>query len=170
MGNLGCLPGESQLQKSQATQPMVHAGCLSVSIIHQTLTWVPDLLHAHRCKCMQLHRWVYGHGKRVCTESWLWEKNLFLHDKKIKPAIVACQSDALPTEVHPHRRNSSNSTKWTDSVNSFISFSLWKFCRTHKEWPSSWQTTTTPLKTTFSETLSVVSPCKRTKDQEPTLF
>ena len=31
--------GESQLQQSRATQPTVHAGCFSVSIIHQTLTW-----------------------------------------------------------------------------------------------------------------------------------
>ena len=30
-------PGESQLRQSRATQPTVHAGCLSVSIIHRTL-------------------------------------------------------------------------------------------------------------------------------------
>ena len=30
---------ESQLQQSRATQPIVHAGCFSVSIILGTLTW-----------------------------------------------------------------------------------------------------------------------------------
>ena len=30
-------PGESQLLQSRATQPKVHAGCFSVSIIHRTL-------------------------------------------------------------------------------------------------------------------------------------
>ena len=31
-------PRENQLRQSRATQPMVHAGCFSVSIIHRTLT------------------------------------------------------------------------------------------------------------------------------------
>ena len=30
---------ESHLRQSRATQPTVHAGCFSVSIIHRTLTW-----------------------------------------------------------------------------------------------------------------------------------
>ena len=30
---------KSQLQQGRATQPTVHAGCSSVSIIHRTLTW-----------------------------------------------------------------------------------------------------------------------------------
>ena len=30
-------PGESQLRKSRATQPTVHAGCFNVNIIHRTL-------------------------------------------------------------------------------------------------------------------------------------
>ena len=32
-------PGESQLRQSRATQPTLHVGCFSTSIIHQTLTW-----------------------------------------------------------------------------------------------------------------------------------
>ena len=32
-------PGESQLRQIRATQPTVHAGRFSVSIIHRTLTW-----------------------------------------------------------------------------------------------------------------------------------
>ena len=38
---------------------------------------------------------------RVCTESWLWEKNPLLH-QGTKPVSAACWSDALPTEQHPH--------------------------------------------------------------------
>ena len=37
-------PGESQLRQSRATQSRVHAGCYSVSIIHQTLTWTSGSL------------------------------------------------------------------------------------------------------------------------------
>ena len=43
------------------------------------------------------HGGVYGHRKRVCTESWLWEKNPLPH-RGIEPASAACRSDALPTE------------------------------------------------------------------------
>ena len=39
--------------------------------------------------------------KRVCTKSWLWEKNPLLH-QGTEPASVACQSNALPTELYPH--------------------------------------------------------------------
>ena len=53
------------------------------------------LWHAHRFECMRLHTGVYGHHKRVCNESWLWEKNPLLH-QGIKPALAACWSDAVP--------------------------------------------------------------------------
>ena len=43
IGNLGCLPRGSQLRQSRATQPKVHAGCYSFSVIHRTLTWIRDL-------------------------------------------------------------------------------------------------------------------------------
>ena len=48
-------PGKSQLQQSHATQPTVHAGCFSVSIIHQTLTWTTGSLTCaqmlNTCNC-----------------------------------------------------------------------------------------------------------------------
>ena len=44
---------------------------------------------------------VYRHRNRVCTESWLWEKNLLLH-RGMEPVSAACRSDALPTELQPH--------------------------------------------------------------------
>ena len=50
-------PGESQLQQSRAIQPSVHAGCFSVSIIHQTLTWTTGSL-----MCAQMYMHAIGHG------------------------------------------------------------------------------------------------------------
>ena len=54
MENSGCFffPGESQLRQSRATQPKVHAGCFSVSIIHRTLTWTTGSLV---CAQMLMH-------------------------------------------------------------------------------------------------------------------
>ena len=62
-------PRESQLRQSRSTQPMVHAGCFSVSIIHRTLTWTTGSL-----TCAQVLMHAIAHGgcpdtrKRVCTE------------------------------------------------------------------------------------------------------
>ena len=39
IGNAGCLPRESKLQQSCATQSMSYAGCFSIFIVHWTLTW-----------------------------------------------------------------------------------------------------------------------------------
>ena len=39
--------------------------------------------------------------QRVCTKSWLWEKNPLPH-RGIDPSSAACRSDALPTELHHH--------------------------------------------------------------------
>ena len=47
---------------------------------------------------------VYGHPKRVCTESWLWDKNPLLH-RGLEPASAACWSNALPTVLHPRPYN-----------------------------------------------------------------
>ena len=63
-------PGESQLLQSRTTQPTVHAGCCSVSIIHRTLTWITGSL-----TCTQILMHAIAHEgytdtrKRVCTES-----------------------------------------------------------------------------------------------------
>ena len=45
--------------------------------------------------------WVYRHHKRVCTESWLGEKNP-LPRWGIKVASVACRSDGVSAELHPY--------------------------------------------------------------------
>ena len=68
------------------------------------------------CDCT---RGLYGHGKRVCTGSWLWNKNP-LPQRGLEPLLVmrlVFQSDALPAEQFaPHcsvtRRFKEFGTKW----------------------------------------------------------
>ena len=87
--NRVAFPGESQPQQSRATQPRVHPGCVSVYVIHRTLTWeygifnVPTDVNA--CDCAR---------RRDCAKSWLWEKSLLPH-RGIEPASAVCRSDAL---------------------------------------------------------------------------
>ena len=50
-------PRESQLRQSSTTQPTVHAGCFSVSIIHRTLTWTTGSL---TCAQMLMHALAHG--------------------------------------------------------------------------------------------------------------
>ena len=61
---------------SHAAQPMVHAGCFVVSIIHWTLTWTTGSFNM----CTDVNAFGCTEGYmdtvRVCTESWLWEKSL----------------------------------------------------------------------------------------------
>ena len=62
------------------------------------LTCIQMLTHATYCTLR-----LYGHRKRVCTESGLWEKNPLPH-LGLEPASVlrlAFQLDALPTELSP---------------------------------------------------------------------
>ena len=56
-GKFGSLsPGKASCD-SRTTQPTVHAGCFSVSIIHRTLTWTTALL-----TCAQLLMHAVAHG------------------------------------------------------------------------------------------------------------
>ena len=70
----------------------------------QTMVWLPMFgifntrTDVPACNCTQ---GLYGHRKRVCTESWLWQKNPLLH-RGLEPASrlrLAFQSNALPTEL-----------------------------------------------------------------------
>ena len=59
MWNSGCFHRESQLRQIRATQPILHVGCFSVSIIHQTLTWTKESLTCtHMLKHVIAHRGV----------------------------------------------------------------------------------------------------------------
>ena len=61
-------PGESQLQQSGATQPSMHAGCFSISIIHRTLTWTTGSL---TCAQMLMHAVAHGGVQTHVKESAL---------------------------------------------------------------------------------------------------
>ena len=71
------LPRECQLGLSHTAQPTVHAGCFSVSRIHQAVTWTTGSL-----KCLQMLTHAMAQGRvRTLKESlhWKWtqgEKSL----------------------------------------------------------------------------------------------
>ena len=48
---------ESQLGQSRGTQPTVHAGCFSVSVIHRTLPWTTGSLTYAQ---MKMHAITHG--------------------------------------------------------------------------------------------------------------
>ena len=100
--------GESQLQQSHATHPTVHAGCFSVSKIHQTLTWTTgSLTCAQMLMHATAHKGLWTHvresalkvdsGRKIpcCTA----ESNL--HQQHDGPML-------WPTELNPHLCISSN--------------------------------------------------------------
>ena len=65
-------PGKSLLRQGRATQPTVHAGCFSVSIIHRTLTWTTGSV-----TCAQMLMPVIAHkGVRTPLESLHWKLTL----------------------------------------------------------------------------------------------
>ena len=51
---------------------------------------------------------VYGHRKRVCTESRLWEKD---PHRGLEPVLGACRSDAVSTELHPSPHSLQNNAQ-----------------------------------------------------------
>ena len=81
-------PEESELQQRCATQPMVHAGCFSVSIIHQTLTQTTGSL---TCAKMLMHAIAH---RGVGTP---WESAL-----KADPGrkIPCCTGESNPCQWH----------------------------------------------------------------------
>ena len=99
-GNSGRLSWVTLQQPQEQRYPFLPA-CAVLSCF-QTVVYLPMLgifnvrTDVTTRDCTQ---GLHGHRKRVCTESWLWEK------KKIpfwiEPASAACRSDALPTELHP---------------------------------------------------------------------
>ena len=99
--NLGRLTWVKLQQPQEQRYPFltVHAVFSCV----QTKVWLSILgvfnvrTDVDACDCT---RGICGHRKRVCTESWLWEKNPLPH-RGIEPASAACRSDAIPTELHP---------------------------------------------------------------------
>ena len=65
-------PRESQLWQSCATQPTMHGGCFSVSIIHQSLAWTTGSL---TCAQMLMHA-IAHKGVKTSWESLHWKLTL----------------------------------------------------------------------------------------------
>ena len=99
-------PRESQLQQSHATQPMGHARCFSVSIIHQTLTWTTGSL-----TCTQMLMHVIAHvGVWTPIRQSALKLKLTLGEKSLAaPGDRTCVS-SMPVRF---------STNWATSPPSF---------------------------------------------------
>ena len=101
-GKFGLLSLGKASCDSRATQPTVHAGCFSISIIHGTLTWITGSL-----MCAQMLMHVIAHGG-VLTD--IRESTLKVDSGRKIPCRTGesnlCQQrDGLmlyPTELHPH--------------------------------------------------------------------
>ena len=105
VGNLGRLSW-ARLWQPQEQRYLFLPACVVFSYV-QTVVWLPVFrifnvcTDVDACDCT----WgLHGHRKRVCTESWVCEKNPLLH-QGIEPSLVlhlAFLSDAVPTELfHP---------------------------------------------------------------------
>ena len=101
VGNLGRLTWVRLQHRQKLHYPFLKV-CAILPCV-QTKVWLPVIglfnVHTgvHACDCT---RGLYRHRKRVCSESWLWEKKPSPHPGT-EPASTACLSNALPTELHP---------------------------------------------------------------------
>ena len=66
--NRVALPGRSLLRQSRATQPKVHTGCSSVSLIHRTLIWTTG---SSTCAQVLMHAIAHGGVRTHVRESAL---------------------------------------------------------------------------------------------------
>ena len=90
----GAFPGESQLQQGHTTQPTVHAGCFSVCIIHQTLTWTTgSLTFAHG------DAWTRVRESALKVDSG---RKIPSHTRESNLCQRQWRSDALTNWAHPH--------------------------------------------------------------------
>ena len=102
MGNLGCFPW-GKPAAAKLSYP-TYGTCRVFQCFHNPPNSDMDYrifnvrTDVNACDCT----WgCIDTKRRVCTESWLWEKNLLLH-QGIEPVSTVRQSSALPTELHPH--------------------------------------------------------------------
>ena len=64
-------PSATESRYPSATQPTVHAGCFSVSVIHWTLPWTTESLkcahYVNTCDCTRWCNWSNSTSKRALT-------------------------------------------------------------------------------------------------------
>ena len=116
VGNSGCLP-----RGKPATQPTVHAGCFSVSIVHRTLTWTSGF---STCTQLFMHAIAQGGARTHVRESALkvdsgrkipcrtGESNL----RQQRASPILYQLSYIPT--HSRSSSSSNSSGSSNSSSS----------------------------------------------------
>ena len=94
-GNLGRLTWVRLQQPQEQRYPFLTVGVVFLCVWTKVCLPVLGFFNVHTgvnaCDCTQ---GLYGHCKRVCCESWLWEKNPLPH-QGIKPASPAWWSNAL---------------------------------------------------------------------------
>ena len=103
MGNSGCFLRKSLPQQSCVSQPTVHAGCFSVSIIHRTLTQATEFLTCAQTLMQAIANREGAEGGGAVVR---------LPHRKIEPASAVCRSDALPTELHLQPPSSCSCFSW----------------------------------------------------------
>ena len=104
MGNSGCFPQG----KPAVTVMLPSLRCMLKSDMdHRISNMRADV---NECYCTQ---GCTDTCKRVCTRSWLWEKNPLPH-WGIEPASVVWWSDAVPNELQPHLSELFNTQTWPD--------------------------------------------------------
>ena len=110
-GKFGFLSLEKASCDSHATQPTVHAGCFSVSIIHRTLTWTTGSL---TCAQMLMHAIAHGGVRTQVRESALKVdsgRKIARRAEESKPASAAWRSDGLTN--WPTSPSSISCRRWT---------------------------------------------------------
>ena len=96
--------GESQLRQNRVTQRTVHAGCLSVSIIHRTLDTDYTIFNVradvNACDCTQ---GCADPLRESALKVDCWREKKYFAAPGNRTCSAACQSDALPLELHHHQ-------------------------------------------------------------------
>ena len=126
-------PGESQLPQSRATQPMVHAGCFSVSTIQQNSNMDYRIFYVrtdfNACKYTRRFTDTLGESalkidsrrKLPCRTE---ESNL--HQQRAGPTLY--QLSYIPTPAKPDERETRHCCMALTISASFVSAMEWKTC------------------------------------------
>ena len=102
--------GQSQPQQSRATQPTVHAGCFSSSIIHRTLTWTTGSLTCAQTLMHAIAHWgvrTYVRESALKVDSGIkipcrtWESNL--RRRRAGPTLHQLSYNPIPHPLRSHK-------------------------------------------------------------------
>ena len=119
-------PRESQLQQSRSTQPTVHVGCFSVSIIHWTLTWTTGSLTCARMLMHAIAHRVTGTCKSLHWKLTLGEKSIAAPGNQtcVSGMTVWCSNQLSYVPIFVSGNNQctiewATSTLWVIKINTY---------------------------------------------------